>query len=589
MASTPPHSAQRPDPRWAFLAPPHEPGELGRLGPYRVLRLLGQGGMGLVFQAEDVQLHRPVALKVMRPDFAIQERARERFLREAQAAAALKHDHIVTIYQVGEESGVPFLAMEFLAGKSLEDWLQPDRRASLPETLTIARQIARGLAAAHGVGLIHRDIKPANLWLEAPRGRVKILDFGLARRSTSQFTALTQDGALIGTPAFMAPEQARGERVDHRCDLFSLGCVLYRMVTGRLPFPGDTVYAVLGALLEGTPPAVRTLNPQVPPRLEELIHRLLAKSPDDRPASAQEVLDELGHIARERDLPPGTVPGLARTDVTTARPARTSVTTTRTKAVPPVVRRRSWMAGLLGLMVLAGASLFLAFGLPRNREPIPQAPEQLPAVNPPGPPEEGQGEPIELLPLVDVKRDAKVGKWKITQEGPFSLRGRPVHGDERPLFALVLPWEPPPEYRLRLTVNREAEQPGFLSVELSSGSSRFGIVFDAGPRQNRFFTGVGIADGQPLFVRPDARVGRVLPAGLPINLVCTVEAKKVTVEANGQEIYRWLGDLSRLSRRHDLPEQPLVLVGTNRGGFTFEKIVLEPLGPSAGQALPDHQ
>src|SRR5207248_6897379 len=166
---------------WEFLSPPQKSGELGRLGQYRILKQLGQGGMGVVFQAEDRQLRRLVALKVMRPDLAAQDQARARFLREARAAAALKHDHIVTIYQVGDDRGVPFLAMEFLAGKSLEEWLRPDRRASIPEAITIAKQIARGLAAAHATGLIHRDIKPANLWLEAPRGRVKILDFGLAR------------------------------------------------------------------------------------------------------------------------------------------------------------------------------------------------------------------------------------------------------------------------------------------------------------------------------------------------------------------------------------------------------------------------
>jgi eukaryotic-like serine/threonine-protein kinase len=191
---------------WPFLGPPQAPDEIGRLAQYRVLKLLGQGGMGIVFRAEDEQLRRPAALKVMRPDFAAHEDARARFLREARAAAHLKHDHIVTIYQVGEHDGVPFLAMEFLAGKSLEDWLRPDRRATVAEALTLGKQMARGLAAAHAAGLVHRDIKPANLWLEAPRARVKILDFGLARHTAGELTALTQDGAVVGTPAFMAPE-----------------------------------------------------------------------------------------------------------------------------------------------------------------------------------------------------------------------------------------------------------------------------------------------------------------------------------------------------------------------------------------------
>src|SRR5687767_783577 len=160
--STQPHLA------WRFLGPPQAKDEIGRLAQYRVLKQLGQGGMGIVFQAEDERLRRPAALKVMRPDIAAQEDARSRFLREAQAAAKLKNDHIVTIYQVDEHDGVPFLAMEFLTGKSLDEWLRPDRRATAPETLALGKQIARGLAAAHAAGLVHRDIKPANLWLEAP-------------------------------------------------------------------------------------------------------------------------------------------------------------------------------------------------------------------------------------------------------------------------------------------------------------------------------------------------------------------------------------------------------------------------------------
>jgi len=281
-----------------------EPAPLTQLAQYRIIKQLGRGGMGVVYQAEDTQLHRMAALKVMRPDYAADDEARARFIREARAAAALKHDHIVTIYQVGEENGVPFLAMEFLAGKSLEEWLRPDRRATVPETLLIGKQIARGLAAAHAARLVHRDIKPANLWLEAPRGRVKILDFGLARLAAGEFTNLTQDGSVLGTPAFMAPEQARGDVVDHRCDLFSMGCVLYRMITGRLPFQGTTTFAVLTAIASETPRPAIKIRPEIPPRLSDLVDRLLAKNPQDRPESAQAVLEELVAIEQEVKQPP---------------------------------------------------------------------------------------------------------------------------------------------------------------------------------------------------------------------------------------------------------------------------------------------
>lgn len=288
----------------AYRGPLPKAAPLERLGQYRIIKPLGRGGMGVVYLAEDTQLHRKAALKVMRADYAADPEAMTRFLREAQAAARLKHDHIVTIYQVGEERGIPFLAMEFLAGKSLEEWLRPDRRATIVEALLISRQIARGLTAAHTAGLIHRDIKPANLWLEAPRGRVKVLDFGLARHTSGEHPALTQDGTVVGTPAFMAPEQARGDMVDHRCDLFSLGCVMYRMITGRLPFQGTTTFAVLSAIAAETPTSPIRIRDEIPHRLSELVDQLLAKKPEQRPASAQAVLDELTEIERQVKQPP---------------------------------------------------------------------------------------------------------------------------------------------------------------------------------------------------------------------------------------------------------------------------------------------
>jgi WD40 repeat protein len=285
------------------LSPPHGPDEIGRLGPYRVLRVLGSGGMGVVFQAEDVQLKRQVALKVLRPEAAGKAGARKRFLREAQVAAALEHEHIVPIYQVGEEGGVPFLAMQWLKGMSLEERLKQPAPLSVPQVLRLGREIAHGLAAAHAHSLVHRDVKPANLWLEPEHGgRIRILDFGLAR-PIADGAHLTQSGAVLGTPAYMAPEQARGGQVDHRCDLFSLGVVLYRMATGRLPFRGDHALAVLSALALDTPVPPRQVNPAVPAALSDLIVQLLAKDPAARPQSAGEVADRLQAVEREPAAP----------------------------------------------------------------------------------------------------------------------------------------------------------------------------------------------------------------------------------------------------------------------------------------------
>jgi urea transport system substrate-binding protein len=281
-----------------FLLEPHEADELGRLGIYRVLKVLGSGGMGLVLLAEDVHLQRLVALKVLRPQFVKDLAARQRFLREARAAAALKHDHVVTIYQVGQENEVPFLAMEFLEGESLQNRLDRDGKLPLTDVLRIGREIAEGLAAAHERNLIHRDIKPANVWLEASTSRIKILDFGLARPAEGN-VHLTGTGLVLGTPQYMAPEQARGEALDPRCDLFSLGCVCYRMCSGQSPFGGTSVMAVLTALAVEDPKPLAELDPELPLRLADLVTSLLAKRPENRPPSARSVVEAIRALESE--------------------------------------------------------------------------------------------------------------------------------------------------------------------------------------------------------------------------------------------------------------------------------------------------
>lgn len=296
-----------------FLAPAQQPDELGRLGPYRVLKVLGAGGMGMVLQAEDPLLKRTVALKVMRPELAARDTNRQRFLREAQATAAIEHDHIVHIHQVGEDRGVPFIAMPFLKGEPLDARLKREGRLPIAEVIRIGRQIAEGLTAAHEHGLIHRDIKPGNIWLEAKTGRVKIVDFGLARGVAGDDVNLTKTGTILGTPAYMAPEQAAANPVDHRADLFSLGAVLYRMVTGELPFQGADTMSLLLALATKTPKAIRELNPAVPPALADLVMRLLEKDAAARPTSARAVTDALAElegvqIVDEMPRPPGSGP-----------------------------------------------------------------------------------------------------------------------------------------------------------------------------------------------------------------------------------------------------------------------------------------
>jgi serine/threonine protein kinase len=281
----------------SFLAPTQEPGELGRLGPYRVLKVLGTGGMGIVFEAEDVRLKRRVALKAMKPAVAAKPENRQRFLREAQIAAKIEHDHVITIYETDEDRGIPYMAMKLLQGESLEDRLRRcGGKLPLSEVLRIGREVAEGLEAAHAHGQIHRDVKPSNVWLEEVTGRVKLLDFGLARGAGEEDGHVTSPGMLMGTPAYMSPEQADAAFIDHRADLFSLGCVLYRMSTGRLPFTGKNTMALLLALASKTPKTPLERNPDLPPALSKLVMRLLAKQPESRPSSAQEVADRLAAI-----------------------------------------------------------------------------------------------------------------------------------------------------------------------------------------------------------------------------------------------------------------------------------------------------
>jgi predicted Ser/Thr protein kinase len=281
-----------------FLAPPQGPGEIGRLGAYRIVKVLGTGGMGVVFLAEDTQLQRYVALKAIRPALASREQTRERFLREARAMAAVKNDHVVTIHQVGEDRGVPFLAMELMEGQTLDERLKRERRLPLADVLRIGRETATGLEAAHRRGLIHRDIKPSNIWLEAGSGRVKILDFGLARAAHDD-SQLTQSGTVLGTPSYMPPEQAQDLPADHRSDLFSLGCVLYQACTGQLPFQGRDVMSRLLALATVSPSPPREVNAAVPTAVSELIVRLLCKDPAGRPESAAAVAEALAAAERE--------------------------------------------------------------------------------------------------------------------------------------------------------------------------------------------------------------------------------------------------------------------------------------------------
>jgi serine/threonine protein kinase len=283
-----------------YLSPSNKPGSQGRLGHYEVLEVLGKGAFGTVLKAFDEKLHRMVAIKVMSIELASTSPARKRFLREARASAAIRHEHVVAIYAV-EEQPIPYLVMEYIPGKTLADALVGEGPLELSDSLRLGQQIASGLAAAHSQGLIHRDIKPANILLEEGiQWKVKITDFGLARAADD--ASVTQSGTIAGTPMYMSPEQAHGSNIDQRSDLFSFGSVLYQMVSGRPPFRASSTLAVLKRVTEDTPRPIQEIIPEVPDWLCTIVLRLHQKKADDRYQTASEVADLLGRCQSELQL-----------------------------------------------------------------------------------------------------------------------------------------------------------------------------------------------------------------------------------------------------------------------------------------------
>jgi serine/threonine protein kinase len=548
-----------------YLSMSHKPGSLGRLGHYEVIDVIGRGAFGTVLRAFDEKLQRLVAIKVLNRELATTSPARKRFIREAQASAGIRHENVVNVFAV-EKYPLPYLVMEFVPGQTLHQYLADHGPLDLATVLSLGKQIALGLAAAHSQGLIHRDIKPCNILLESvPTLRAKITDFGLAR--TADDASLTQSGMIAGTPMFMAPEQALGCKLDQRADLFSLGSVLYQMISGRPPFRATNSIAVLKRVTEDTPRAIREIIPDTPPWLCQIIAKLHAKAPEDRYQSALELANELaGYESRLRTH------GAWIEDVPTPSIVKQS-------------RRPLLWVGVSALLVTLAASVLFAVYRPRFLpSPITARHEaqSSPSVNPtlhrfPS------NEWIDVIPLLDLTID-KLNIPRVTGKNDWRIENNELAilrdlGGSKLLFPLDAEWS---RFECEIEFTRRIGNSGF-NVNLPTASGYCPLVFDAPGTPGGIFIGVR-AKGHIL-----SEGRKILDSERSTVRILADTAHKVEVEINASKIAAWTGNCDSISSpiNEGYPHARRVSLWIHPGGneFVFHRIRVRTLGDTSMDSL----
>ena len=541
------------------------------LGRFEIVRVLGEGAMGVVYLGEDPHIERPVAIKTIRAD-GDASRANEiesRFRKEAKLAGRLQHPSIVTIYEFGRVGDVVFIAMEYVDGQPLGQWVSSHPNLTLAERVEIVRQVARALEHAHERGVVHRDVKPGNI-LVTRDGKVKVADFGIGKLISGASTDLTRTGTMVGSPAYMSPEQIRGDKIDGRSDFFSLGVVLFELLTGARPFPGDSITTLVYQILHTEPRDPLSLKASLPPDAREVFARLLSKQPERRPAHADEFIAEIDRLVAE----------LVKTQVTAIPPARpVAVPAAGGPSAPVAQPSRTLTQTLFGLAaVLVAAAILIAVWRAREKEALPAAVSAAvtsPAVPvgaataqpvPTALPTPGPAEAADIM-VVGAPRPVSPAPTQVRPTRPAPRPTSPQREIPKEDTASAAAPESPPSPAPASAGNGSHSQEPADRVYHTRRSARFGVS----PDQARIYVDgryVGIADdwdghggGRDLeFTNGTHRVRLELPG------YRTIQIDIVVSPSSGEETVKLDDELDRI-QRVSYPKIGPSLAGDSRTGL----------------------